>query len=119
VPSTRYITHLPRRVAGATLEVILSADQDRDHSRSPALVVAGMHRSATSLVSSIVAALGYSMGARQRRADTANPHGYFEGLDYLEFHQRMLAACTPTDDGGHPDRGWTEHERLHRDRFGA
>lgn len=97
----------------------LSADQDRDDTRSPAVVVAGMHRSATSLVASIVAALGYSMGARQLRADAANPHGYFEDLDFLEFNQRMLAASTPSDDGGHPDWGWTEHEQLHRDRFAA
>jgi hypothetical protein len=51
--------------------------------------------------------------------DAANPHGYFEDLEFLELHQRMLPACTPSDDGGHRDWGWTEHEKIDRSGFSA
>lgn len=81
------------------------------------LVVAGMHRSGTSLVASLAAAAGVDMGERLLRADPANPLGYFEDVSFLSLHQRMLADATPMDDGGHRDWGWTESERLDRQRF--
>jgi len=80
--------------------------------RSPSpVVVTGMHRSGTSLAASIVAAGEVSMGDRLLEADPNNRHGYTEDLDFLELNRAMLAASTPTDDGGHPDWGWTEHDR--------
>lgn len=81
------------------------------------LVVAGMHRSGTSLVASLAAAAGVDMGERLLDADSANPRGYFEDLAFVSLHQRMLADSTPADDGGHRDWGWTESERLDRERF--
>ena len=86
--------------------------------RSP-LVVAGMHRSGTSLVASILSSLGVDMGERQLAADQHNPRGYFEDLDFLTLNREMLRAATASDDGGHPDWGWTESERLDRDGFAA
>ena len=83
------------------------------------LVVAGMHRSGTSLVASVAAAAGVDMGERLLPADPANPLGYFEDLSFLALHQRILADCTPADDGGHRDWGWTEGERLDRERFSS
>ncbi len=87
---------------------------DADKALSP-VVVAGMHRSGTSLAASIVAAGGVRMGKRLLAADRNNRHGYTEDLDFLELNREVLAATTPTDDGGHPDWGWTEHDRRRRD----
>ena len=84
--------------------------------KSP-VVVAGMHRSGTSLVASIVSALGIAMGDQLLADDRNNPRGYFEDLDFLELDRRMLVEATLPDDGGHRDWGWTESERLDRDRF--
>ncbi|HEX3529058.1 MAG TPA: glycosyltransferase [Thermoanaerobaculia bacterium] len=83
------------------------------------VVVAGMHRSGTSLVASILSSLGVGMGERQLAADRHNPRGYFEDLDFLALNREMLRAAASPDDGGHPDWGWTESERLDRDRFAA
>ena len=47
------------------------------------IVVAGMHRSGTSLVAGYLQSLGVDMGARLLAADHANPRGYFE--DRLRF----------------------------------
>ncbi|HEX9941494.1 MAG TPA: hypothetical protein VGG03_05740 [Thermoanaerobaculia bacterium] len=79
------------------------------------IVVAGMHRSGTSLVASILAAFGISMG-EQRIADQNNPRGYFEDLDFLALDRHMLVEATLPDDGGHRDWGWTESEQLDRGR---
>lgn len=81
------------------------------------LVIAGMHRSGTSLVASLAAAAGVSLGEQLLEADPANPLGYFEDVGFLSLQQRMLIHCTPSDDGGHPDWGWTEGERLDPERF--
>lgn len=78
------------------------------------IVVAGMHRSGTSLVASILAAAGVSMGDRSLASDAHNPRGYFEDLGFLELNRRMLSASTRPEDAGHPDWGWTESERLDR-----
>jgi GT2 family glycosyltransferase len=84
--------------------------------KSP-IVVAGMHRSGTSLVASVLSALGVDMGERMLAADRNNRKGYFEDLSFLDLNRRILRSAARTDDGGHPDWGWTESEALDRDRF--
>ncbi|HEY8019943.1 MAG TPA: hypothetical protein VIH93_02510, partial [Thermoanaerobaculia bacterium] len=81
------------------------------------LVVAGMHRSGTSLAASWIGAAGVDLGERLIPADDANPRGYFEDAAFVELHGRMLRAATREDDGGHRDWGWTESERFDRQRF--
>jgi glycosyltransferase involved in cell wall biosynthesis len=76
-----------------------------------------MHRSGTSLVASFLAASGVGMGERLLAADARNPRGYFEDADFVELQGRILRECTPSGDGGHPDWGWTEGERIDRDRL--
>ena len=51
------------------------------------------------------------MGDRLLPADRGNAAGYFEDLDFLELHRRILTASTP-EEAGHRDWGWTESERL-------
>ncbi len=76
------------------------------------LIVAGMHRSGTSLVASLCVAFGVDMGAELLRPDANNPTGYFEDIDFMGFNGRLLEACTRSGDGGHRDWGWTESEEL-------
>ncbi|HEX2831481.1 MAG TPA: glycosyltransferase [Thermoanaerobaculia bacterium] len=75
------------------------------------LIVAGMHRSGTSLVASLLAAWNVRMGDRLLPADGANPAGYFEDVDFLELDRRILIAGTPPEEG-HRDWGWTESETF-------
>ena len=46
--------------------------------RQTALLILGMHRSGTSLLSSLVQSLGINIGDRLVCADMHNPAGYFE-----------------------------------------
>ncbi len=71
-----------------------------------------MHRSGTSLVSSLVAGLGVDMGGDLLPADSHNPRGYHEDVEFVRFHGRVFERCTREDDGGHRDWGWTESESL-------
>ncbi|HEX7833705.1 MAG TPA: glycosyltransferase, partial [Thermoanaerobaculia bacterium] len=75
------------------------------------LIVAGMHRSGTSLVASLLAAWNVRMGDRLLPADGGNPAGYFEDVDFLNLNRRILDACTPHE-AGHRDWGWTESEAF-------
>jgi GT2 family glycosyltransferase len=79
---------------------------------SPVVTVAGMHRSGTSLTARLVAALGVSMGSRFLAGDANNPHGYFEDLEFHDLERQMLNHACKRGDGGWPDWGWTESERL-------
>ncbi|MFM7250000.1 MAG: sulfotransferase [Planctomycetaceae bacterium] len=58
----------------------------------PALLVTGMHRSGTSLLTSILAAAGVHVGDQLMGAAESNPHGHFEDLEFYALHQRVLAA---------------------------
>jgi hypothetical protein len=80
-------------------------------------VIAGMHRSGTSFIASVLAAAGLAVGERLVAPDANNPHGYFEDLDFVELNQRILHACTREGEPGHRDWGWTESERLDRGRL--
>lgn len=67
--------------------------------RPPALVIAGMHRSGTSLTTAILASAGVDIGAELLGADAANPQGHFEDVELLLFHRRALAANGLSADG--------------------
>jgi hypothetical protein len=55
-------------------------------------VLAGMHRSGTSLAASILQAGGVNMGERLMGADRGNLRGHFENLDFFEFHRDVLKS---------------------------
>ena len=95
-------------------------DGDLDGWRTAApIVVAGMHRSGTSLVASVLSMLGVSLGSTLLGADRNNPKGYFEDTDFLRLNREMLAAATIAGEPGHQDWGWTESEALDRAAFEA
>src|ERR1700731_3000412 len=56
------------------------------------LVIAGMHRSGTSLLAALASEAGFDMGARLLPAGPGNPGGHFEDLDFVELHDAALAA---------------------------
>jgi hypothetical protein len=81
------------------------------------LIITGMHRSGTSLMASLIQALGIHIGSRLYEADQFNIKGYFEDVDFLEFQRQMLQACYPAGESGWPDWGWSESETLYREQF--
>jgi len=56
------------------------------------VVVAGMHRSGTSLVTGALHAAGWATAGELLPPGPANPRGYFEDLEILRIHERLLAA---------------------------
>lgn len=56
----------------------------------PAIIVAGMHRSGTSLTASMLAGAGVDLGSRLLGAGLGNARGHFEDLDFKELHGRSL-----------------------------
>jgi hypothetical protein len=78
------------------------------NAHTPALIVAGMHRSGTSFVASLLQRGGCRMGEALLPADAHNRAGYFEDIEFFELNRRMLAAALPADRPGHVDWGWTE-----------
>ena len=59
---------------------------------SQILVVTGMHRSGTSLVSNLLQAGGVHVGDNLLPADNSNPRGYFEDIDFYDFHESALTC---------------------------
>lgn len=60
--------------------------------RQPAVVVAGMHRSGTSLTASLLVDAGIHMGDMLLGPGLGNLAGHFEDLHVYDFHQRVLVA---------------------------
>jgi len=54
-------------------------------------IIAGMGRSGTSLVANFLQSIGIHMGDRLPAADEHNRYGYFEDLDFISFHEQILA----------------------------
>jgi hypothetical protein len=67
------------------------------------LIIAGMHRSGTSLVTQWLYRCGLPIGEKLFPADVGNVQGHFEDTDFLEMHRRFLVKrdC--------PDTGFTDH----------
>ncbi len=86
-------------------------------SNNTPLIVAGMHRSGTSLMTAVIGALGVDLGDRLLDGDIHNAKGYFEDVDFLEFQRKILQARSPMNDLGWPDWGWTEREITNLDHL--
>ncbi len=63
---------------------------------SQAVIISGMHRSGTSLVSSLLQRAGVNVGGQLLAANVANPRGYFEDVDFYEFQDALLHARNQT-----------------------
>lgn len=80
----------------------------RSDTHAPAFIVAGMHRSGTSFLASVLERGGCRMGEVLLAADQHNRPGYFEDVEFVELNRRMFAAVLPADRPGHRDWGWIE-----------
>ena len=75
-------------------------------SEQSAVIIAGMHRSGTSLTASLLQSAGIQIGDRLMAGNSANATGYFEDLDFVEFHERVLS------EGGIHVAGWSEQKQV-------
>jgi hypothetical protein len=57
---------------------------------SQAIIITGMHRSGTSLVSNWLQSAGVNIGDRLLEPNVANPRGYFEDVDFYSYHEQLL-----------------------------
>ncbi len=70
---------------------MLNQQTTTDNRPQEVFIVAGMGRSGTSLVANFLQSLGIHMGDRVPEADEHNKYGYFEDLDFIGFHEQILA----------------------------
>jgi len=68
------------------------------------LIIAGMHRSGTSLVTHWLHKCGLHIGDELLGADTGNENGHFEDLDFLNSHKALLKGRRLSDNGFTADR---------------
>ena len=54
------------------------------------IIITGMHRSGTSLVANLLRHAGVNIGQELIGPDDGNRYGYFEDVDFNEFHERIL-----------------------------
>jgi hypothetical protein len=81
-------------------------------SNSLPIVIAGMHRSGTSLMASCLQALGVDVGSNLMPANAHNQKGYFEDVEFVDLHRAIFRAACPAEDAGWPEVGYTESEQL-------
>ena len=79
----------------------------KDNAQNQSVVImAGMHRSGTSLTASLLQSAGIYIGDRLMGINTGNDKGHFEDLDFVDFHQSVLHSQ------GISVAGWTKHNSL-------
>jgi hypothetical protein len=71
------------------------------NSKQPVLIIAGMHRSGTSLTASLLQSAGLDVGKNLLGESPSNLKGHFENLDFFDFHQGILHSM------GASEAGWT------------
>ena len=89
---------------------------------SDQLIVAGFHRSGTSLVCQLLHRAGLFLGYDLLEAAFSNPHGHFEDTEIMNLHERILADNGRTWVVSEPflpvitESHWREMERIIRRR---
>jgi len=54
------------------------------------VIVAGMHRTGTSLIASILVSLGVHMGDKMLKSTSSQPYGHWEDVDFYQMNKRIL-----------------------------
>ena len=84
----------------------------------PLILVVGMHRSGTSLLGSILNAIGVAIPGPLISGDTHNPEGYFERADITALQEELLidlGRWWPGNEGLLPlPEGWMQRPRSQR-----
>lgn len=70
------------------------------------IIITGMHRSGTSLTASLLQSAGLNIGDRLMASNAGNSKGYFEDLDFVEFHENVLQSQ------GIDNQGWSKENRI-------
>jgi len=82
-------------------------------SKPPLILVLGMHRSGTSLLGSLLQALGVALPGQLISADHHNPEGYYEWQEVVDLQERLLIDLDrwwPSAQGCLPlPEGWLQH----------
>ncbi len=76
---------------------------DTNHS---IFIITGMHRSGTSLTASLLQSAGVDIGERLMPPAEGNVKGYFENLDFTEFHENIFCSQ------GITKAGWTLEKQI-------
>jgi hypothetical protein len=85
---------------------------------SDQLIVAGFHRSGTSLVCQLLRRVGLFLGYELFGANFSNPYGHFEDVEVLKLHEQLLADNGRTWQVSAPflpvvaGRHWREMRRI-------
>jgi GT2 family glycosyltransferase len=69
-------------------------------------VITGMHRSGTSLTASLLQSAGVDIGQRLMPPAEGNVKGYFENLDFTDFHENIFSSQ------GISKAGWTVEKQI-------
>jgi len=72
------------------------------------LIIAGMHRSGTSMIAKYLNTAGLKLGDSLLSANEHNPHGYFEDTEFVTLHGKILKDACKDGFKGWPDWGYTE-----------
>lgn len=70
------------------------------------LVITGMHRSGTSFTASLLQSAGLNIGQRLLEPRPDNVKGFFENIDFLEFHKMVLKSQRLKD------KEWTREKKI-------
>ncbi|HBK23566.1 MAG TPA: glycosyl transferase family 1 [Planktothrix sp. UBA10369] len=65
---------------------------DTTNTPSPIIIIAGMHRSGTSLTASLLQNVGVNIGKKLVGADYGNIKGHFENIDFVDFHKSIFKS---------------------------
>ena len=80
---------------------------------APLILVVGMHRSGTSLLGSVLEALGVGLAGQLIAGDRSNPQGYYEWRQVVEIQEQLLIDLDrwwPSHRGSLPlPQGWLRH----------
>jgi hypothetical protein len=57
------------------------------------IIVLGMHRSGTSVLTGILNKMGLPLGDNLMKPTNDNPKGYFENMDFFRFNEMILSGC--------------------------
>ena len=77
------------------------------------IVIGGMHRSGTSLISSYLEQSGLDLGDKLFPPDKGNPRGYFEDMDMVHFHNRVQFDLHRRPS---PQPGEAEHQQCQQQK---
>ncbi|KZR77691.1 glycosyltransferase [Prochlorococcus marinus] len=76
------------------------------------IVIAGMHRSGTSLLARMLNKLGVAYGLDHDVADADNPDGYYEDREFLELQRKWFISSLNENANGWNDWGWNPIQSI-------